>query len=81
MTPVRLITEQDAARFVGTTRETFRSEVEAGRWPRHVLVRGKRRLYDIAALSRTVDALSGIVSASRDDGEARALEALHARRS
>lgn len=55
----RLLSESDAASYVGVSLNTFRAERVAGIWPSPVDRNSRRVTYDRAALDRAVDRLSG----------------------
>lgn len=57
----RLLTRDQAATYMGMSANSFEREVEAGRFPGPVkLSRVRLRLWDRAALDRTLDRASGI---------------------
>jgi len=55
----RLMSEEDAAEYVGVSVARFRLEVEKGIWPRPVDRGCRRNTYDRLALDKAVDRLSG----------------------
>lgn len=50
------MSEEEAARYVGVSRNTFRERV-GGLWPEPIKF-GRRKLYDRAALDRAVDGIT-----------------------
>lgn len=64
----RLMSEVEAARYVGVSRNTFRGMV-GSLWPEPVPGMGRRRLYDKEALDKAVDGISLTESESPHDPE------------
>jgi hypothetical protein len=57
----RLLSTDEAARYLGVSRETFEAEVKRGLWPKGI-PRGKlngKMTWDRSALDRRVDLISG----------------------
>jgi predicted DNA-binding transcriptional regulator AlpA len=70
---------EQAAEYCGLTLAKFQARVKAGMLPRP-LPFGQPRRWDLAALDRALDRLSGLTRPDQDDhGEAEALRAIHAR--
>lgn len=56
----RLLSEQQAAAYLGRSASRFREQVAARILPQPVTKNGNRRLWDVRLLDRYVDQLSGI---------------------
>lgn len=59
LTP-RLLSEEQAAQYLGRSVTRFREQVAAHILPQPVTCNGRRRLWDLRLLDRYVDQLSGI---------------------
>ena len=71
----RMLNTEQAAAYVGASRPSFKTEVEAGFWPAPIILRG-REFWDRAALDEALNARSGL---DAEPGEREALEAIHER--
>ncbi len=69
-----LVTQSEAAELVRAGIDTFRQEVKDGKWPRHVLKRGRIKLFDRREIERRIDQMGGVES-NGVDFEKMAMEA------
>lgn len=60
----RLISEADAAQYLGRSKTTFRQQVRAGKLPGPADQSTRRRLWDRRVLDQYVDSLSGTLDTS-----------------
>jgi hypothetical protein len=63
----RLLSEEDAAEYVGVSQAQFRMEVKKGIWPKPVPRGCRRNTYDRSALDKAADRLSGMAEVGEDD--------------
>ena len=68
----RMLSVEQAAAYVGTSRQTFLKEVEAGVWPAPARLRG-RDFWDRVLLDQAQDVRSGL---GRELGEEAAMRAI-----
>ena len=71
--PPRLLTRDEAARYLGVSATTFEEEVAAGLWPagQRRGAKGGKVTWDRRALDLAADRLSGITAPADEAGHAR----------
>jgi predicted DNA-binding transcriptional regulator AlpA len=69
----RLLSQEQAAAYLGMAAPSFIAGVEVGRWPQPLPFGNKRRLWDRHAIDRAVDAMSGMLPLETEEILSRAL--------